>query len=311
MRLGKQRPSCLWEGAGPGLRQAGCQRWGRAPPVPAKLRAPDRRGLTGGAGSGSGPCLVAFSTGIVAAAQSRARQAEAAAREASGGPSPPPRPGWFPGAGLRTQGSRPLLRAPPCGREGTGQPLALPPCRHAARLPAWPQHPLPASRSGTPSPRASGCTGLSSVEGGCRGAMVCGFLSSCVVQGGPEVLLPAHAPRRIVDSGRVLSLHSVPNSCPASPRGAGSSGYRFVQNVTSDLQLAAEFAAKAASEQQADASGGDSPKVSARAPRGGAGPPGTAVRRGPCPPRRPLATPAPSTPASEGRDRLLPHAFAS
>lgn len=31
MRLGKQRPSCLWEGAGPGLRQAGWQRWGRAP----------------------------------------------------------------------------------------------------------------------------------------------------------------------------------------------------------------------------------------------------------------------------------------
>lgn len=57
------------------------------------------------------------------------------------------------------------------------------------------------------------------------------------------------------------SLFSVPNSCPASPRGAGSSGYRFVQNVTSDLQLAAEFAAKAASEQQADTSGGDSPKV--------------------------------------------------
>lgn len=96
MRLGKQRPSCLWEGVGPGLRQAGWQRWGRAPPVPAKLRAPDGRGLTGGAGSGSGPCLVAFSTGIVAAAQSRARQAEAAAREASGGPSPPPRPGDVP-----------------------------------------------------------------------------------------------------------------------------------------------------------------------------------------------------------------------
>lgn len=63
-------------------------------------------------------------------------------------------------------------------------------------------------------------------------------------------------------SGRVLSLRSVPNSCPASPRGAGSSSYRSVQNVTSDLQLAAEYAARAA-EQQADASGGDSPKVSA------------------------------------------------
>uniref|UniRef100_A0A4X1TMD9 Fork-head domain-containing protein n=1 Tax=Sus scrofa TaxID=9823 RepID=A0A4X1TMD9_PIG len=59
---------------------------------------------------------------------------------------------------------------------------------------------------------------------------------------------------------------SVPNSCPASPRGAGSSGYRFVQNVTSDLQLAAEFAAKAASEQQAEASGGDSPKDESKPP---------------------------------------------
>ncbi|XP_054574219.1 forkhead box protein K1 isoform X1 [Eptesicus fuscus] len=59
---------------------------------------------------------------------------------------------------------------------------------------------------------------------------------------------------------------SVPNSCPASPRGAGSSSYRFVQNVTSDLQLAAEFAAKAASEQQADTSGGDSPKDESKPP---------------------------------------------
>ncbi|XP_038275726.2 forkhead box protein K1 isoform X1 [Dermochelys coriacea] len=59
---------------------------------------------------------------------------------------------------------------------------------------------------------------------------------------------------------------SVPNSCPASPRGAGSSGYRFVQNITSDLQLAAEYAAKAASEQQADASGGDSPKDESKPP---------------------------------------------
>ncbi|XP_077462226.1 forkhead box protein K1 [Stigmatopora argus] len=39
---------------------------------------------------------------------------------------------------------------------------------------------------------------------------------------------------------------SVPNSCPASPRGAGSSGYRYGRNVTSDLQLAA----KAVSEQR-------------------------------------------------------------
>ncbi|XP_028311508.1 forkhead box protein K1 isoform X2 [Gouania willdenowi] len=43
---------------------------------------------------------------------------------------------------------------------------------------------------------------------------------------------------------------SVPNSCPASPRGAGSSGYRYGRNVTSDLQLAVEYAAKAVSEQR-------------------------------------------------------------
>ncbi|XP_061686691.1 forkhead box protein K1 [Syngnathoides biaculeatus] len=43
---------------------------------------------------------------------------------------------------------------------------------------------------------------------------------------------------------------SVPNSCPASPRGAGSSGYRYGRNVTSDLQLAAEYAAQAVSEQR-------------------------------------------------------------
>lgn len=95
-----------------------------------------------------------------------------------------------------------------------------------------------------------------------------------------------------MNSGRVVSLRSVPNSCPASPRGAGSSGYRFVQNVTSDLQLAAEFAAKAASEQQTDTSGGDSPKVPGltahvaqhgrtRGWSGGrGGPAGAGVRRG-------------------------------
>lgn len=71
-------------------------------------------------------------------------------------------------------------------------------------------------------------------------------------------------------------LSSVPNSCPASPRGAGSSGYRYGRNVTSDLQLAAEYAAKAVSEQRrsiaeqrgggseprGESAGGDSPKVS-------------------------------------------------
>lgn len=73
-----------------------------------------------------------------------------------------------------------------------------------------------------------------------------------------------------------LLSSSVPNSCPASPRGAGSSGYRYGRNVTSDLQLAAEFAAKAVSEQRrsiveqragggseqrGESAGGDSPKV--------------------------------------------------
>ncbi|XP_067276111.1 forkhead box protein K1 [Pseudorasbora parva] len=59
---------------------------------------------------------------------------------------------------------------------------------------------------------------------------------------------------------------SVPNSCPASPRGAGSSGYRYGHNITSDLQLAAEFAAKAVSEQRTEATGGDSPKDESKPP---------------------------------------------
>ncbi|XP_072916754.1 forkhead box protein K1 [Hemitrygon akajei] len=59
---------------------------------------------------------------------------------------------------------------------------------------------------------------------------------------------------------------SVPNSCPVSPRGAGSSGYRFGRNITRDLQLAAAFAEKAASEQQAETSGGDSPKDDSKPP---------------------------------------------
>ncbi|RXN03501.1 forkhead box K1-like protein [Labeo rohita] len=59
---------------------------------------------------------------------------------------------------------------------------------------------------------------------------------------------------------------SVPNSCPASPRGAGSSGYRYGRNITSDLQLAAEYAAKAVSEQRTEATGGDSPKDESKPP---------------------------------------------
>ncbi|KAK2117062.1 Forkhead box protein K1 [Saguinus oedipus] len=82
---------------------------------------------------------------------------------------------------------------------------------------------------------------------------------------GPESPVPLRTPFSDHEL-TVPSLLSVPNSCPASPRGAGSSSYRFVQNVTSDLQLAAEFAAKAASEQQADTSGGDSPKDESKPP---------------------------------------------
>ncbi|XP_037545858.1 forkhead box protein K1 isoform X1 [Nematolebias whitei] len=73
---------------------------------------------------------------------------------------------------------------------------------------------------------------------------------------------------------------SVPNSCPASPRGAGLSGYRYGRNVTSDLQLAAEYAAKAVSEQRRNLAeqrgggseqrvepvGGDSPKDESKPP---------------------------------------------
>ncbi|XP_047435254.1 forkhead box protein K1 isoform X1 [Mugil cephalus] len=73
---------------------------------------------------------------------------------------------------------------------------------------------------------------------------------------------------------------SVPNSCPASPRGAGSSGYRYGRNVASDLQLAAEYAAKAVSEQRrsiaehrgggseqrGESAGGDSPKDESKPP---------------------------------------------
>ncbi|XP_060799045.1 forkhead box protein K1 [Neoarius graeffei] len=59
---------------------------------------------------------------------------------------------------------------------------------------------------------------------------------------------------------------SVPNSCPASPRGAGSSGYRYGRNITSDLQLAAEYAAKAVSEHRTEASDRDSPKDESKPP---------------------------------------------
>ncbi|XP_056135696.1 forkhead box protein K1 isoform X2 [Lampris incognitus] len=78
----------------------------------------------------------------------------------------------------------------------------------------------------------------------------------------------------------LLLPRDVPNSCPASPRGAGSSGYRYGRNVTSDLQLAAEYAAKAVSEQRrgtaeqrstgteqrGESTGDDSPKDESKPP---------------------------------------------
>ncbi|KAM5152619.1 forkhead box protein K1 [Mantella aurantiaca] len=59
---------------------------------------------------------------------------------------------------------------------------------------------------------------------------------------------------------------SVPNSCPASPRGAGSSGLHFIHNIASELKLAAECAAKAASEQHTETSGGDCAKDASKPP---------------------------------------------
>ncbi|XP_073504013.1 forkhead box protein K1 [Phyllobates terribilis] len=58
---------------------------------------------------------------------------------------------------------------------------------------------------------------------------------------------------------------SVPNSCPVSPRGAGSSGLHFIHNIASELKLVAECA-KAATDQQAETSGGDSPKDDSKPP---------------------------------------------
>lgn len=57
----------------------------------------------------------------------------------------------------------------------------------------------------------------------------------------------------------VLSiLFSAANSCPSSPRGAGSSGYRVGRVLSSDLQLIGD---NSQSENDKEASGGDSPKV--------------------------------------------------
>lgn len=64
------------------------------------------------------------------------------------------------------------------------------------------------------------------------------------------------------------SSRSAANSCPSSPRGAGSSGYRMGgRMVTSaELQLLNE---NSQPENDKDASGGDSPKVRTRALRPG------------------------------------------
>ncbi|XP_063286290.1 forkhead box protein K1 [Pelobates fuscus] len=59
---------------------------------------------------------------------------------------------------------------------------------------------------------------------------------------------------------------SVPNSCPASPRGGGSSGYRFNSNIASDLQLAAEYAAKAMEEHHTESHREDSHKDESKPP---------------------------------------------
>ncbi|KAM9304897.1 forkhead box protein K1 [Gastrophryne carolinensis] len=59
---------------------------------------------------------------------------------------------------------------------------------------------------------------------------------------------------------------SVPNSCPASPRGAGSSGFHFIHNIASELKLAAECAAKAATEKHLETAEGDIPKDESKPP---------------------------------------------
>ncbi|KAI1896625.1 hypothetical protein AGOR_G00096700 [Albula goreensis] len=56
---------------------------------------------------------------------------------------------------------------------------------------------------------------------------------------------------------------SAANSCPSSPRGAGSSGYRMGRVLTSDLQLIGD---NSQSENDKEASGGDSPKDDSKPP---------------------------------------------
>ncbi|XP_036391750.1 forkhead box protein K2 isoform X1 [Megalops cyprinoides] len=56
---------------------------------------------------------------------------------------------------------------------------------------------------------------------------------------------------------------SAANSCPSSPRGAGTSGYRMGRVLTSDLQLIGD---NSQSENDKEASGGDSPKDDSKPP---------------------------------------------
>uniref|UniRef100_A0A8C5QGW6 Forkhead box protein K2 n=1 Tax=Leptobrachium leishanense TaxID=445787 RepID=A0A8C5QGW6_9ANUR len=56
---------------------------------------------------------------------------------------------------------------------------------------------------------------------------------------------------------------SAANSCPSSPRGAGASGYKMGRVITSDLHLMTE---NSQSENDKEASGGDSPKDDSKPP---------------------------------------------
>uniref|UniRef100_A0A8B9QLU8 Forkhead box K2 n=1 Tax=Apteryx owenii TaxID=8824 RepID=A0A8B9QLU8_APTOW len=56
---------------------------------------------------------------------------------------------------------------------------------------------------------------------------------------------------------------SAANSCPSSPRGAGSSGYKMSRVIPSDLHLMAD---NSQSENDKEASGGDSPKDDSKPP---------------------------------------------
>ncbi|RLV99353.1 hypothetical protein DV515_00010016 [Chloebia gouldiae] len=56
---------------------------------------------------------------------------------------------------------------------------------------------------------------------------------------------------------------SAANSCPSSPRGAGSSGYKMSRGIASDLHLMAD---NSQAENDKEASGGDSPKDDSKPP---------------------------------------------